>query len=81
MITYVTTPTGIRWARAQAVNEVFAVFFTPVIVRAVLHKEFVGPRSDKLLGGHGFLTPTASMNSPIIGRVFARYWENAALPM
>jgi hypothetical protein len=27
----------------------FSLSFTPVIVRAVLHKELVGPKSDKLL--------------------------------
>ena len=28
----------------------FSLSWTPVFVRAVLHKEFVGPKSDKLLG-------------------------------
>jgi len=28
----------------------FSLSLLPVIVRAVLHKEFVGPKPDKLLG-------------------------------
>ena len=30
----------------------FSLSLTPVTVRAVLHKEFVRPKSDKLLGEH-----------------------------
>ena len=46
----ITTPIGLRWARALPENEVSPPF-TSVFVRAVLHKEFVRPKSDKLLAG------------------------------
>jgi len=48
MIPGVTILIGLDGARAKAGYE--GVHCTPVILRAVLHKEFVGPKSDKLLG-------------------------------
>ena len=32
----------------------FSLLFAPIFVQAILHKEFVGAKSDKLLGGGFF---------------------------
>jgi hypothetical protein len=37
----------------------FSLLFAPVLVQAVLHKEFVGAKSDKLLAGIGKRCPEA----------------------
>jgi hypothetical protein len=37
----------------------FSFLFASIFVQAVLHKEFVGAKSDKLLGTRKFFTKTA----------------------
>jgi len=43
----------------------FSLLFTSIFVKAVLHKEFVGAKSDKLLGRTGFRREAAFRPAPV----------------
>jgi hypothetical protein len=46
----ISTALGLPWGIRVGRNDVFTVVFPSFFLRAVLPKEFVGPKSDKLLG-------------------------------
>ena len=51
-----------RDGRERRLEMRFSLSWTPVIVRAVLHQEFVRPASDKLLGVHRAASTRTDLN-------------------
>ena len=65
--------------QARRLEMRFLLSFIPVIVRAVLHKEFVGAKSDKLLGRLGFIEESKRKDDRSCNSRVARGHEPPAL--
>jgi len=67
------TPVNLRKTGKRIGNGVFTAFFL-IFMRAVLHKEFVGARSDKLLGAARPESAACGRSTPRLGKIVA--WHN-----
>ncbi|MBI3043873.1 MAG: hypothetical protein HYY78_13730 [Betaproteobacteria bacterium] len=83
-----TTVLGLQRVREQAENMVLAVL-SSIFAQAVLHQEFVGPKSDKRLGSRGrrfWRSPCGQQalfcgrgQTPMLSQIKKDFWKSPIL--